>query len=285
MFIMSFLGNFHYQVSGNPEGRKLVFLHGLMGSGANWRRIAREFESTYHILTFDQRGHGRSFHPEGGYSPRDYAHDLQLILEELGWSSIILVGHSMGGRNAMEFAARNPRNSRMAHMVSAVVIEDIGPDASLDAIERIERLLQLVPTPFSSREEARRFFTEQYPSLISFYPAPDVISRFLLSNIVETPDGKMDWRFHKSAVLASMREGRGEDRWDEFANLKLPVLLVRGQNSQDLSRSVFERMLKVLPSAKGVEIPDAGHWVHFDQPEAFVQALRDFFQSPQVLHL
>jgi pimeloyl-ACP methyl ester carboxylesterase len=272
---MSFLECFHHQITGNPQGRKLVFLHGLMGSAANWRSIARHFESDFHILTFDQRGHGRSFHPESGYSPSDYAHDLTLILEELGWSSSALVGHSMGGRNALEFAARTPPT----HKVEALVIEDIGPDANFEAIERIDRLLSLVPTPFRSRQAARDFFENDYAALISFYPQGQVVSRFLLSNIEQKPDGTMDWRFNREAILKSMREGRSEDRWDAFRNLKMPVLVVRGENSQDLSRATFERMLKVLPTTKGVEIAGAGHWVHFDKPDEFVQTLKSFFQT------
>jgi pimeloyl-ACP methyl ester carboxylesterase len=74
-----------------------------------------------------------------------------------------------------------------------------------------------------------------------------------------------------------MREGRNEDRWDAFANLKMPVLIVRGGRSTDLSPETFARMRRVLPGARAVEIPDAGHWVHFDQPEAFIQALKTFF--------
>src|SRR6185312_7791676 len=163
-FNMSFLDNFHHQITGNPQGHKLVFLHGVMGSANNWQRIAKAFTSEFHILTFDQRGHGRSFHPASGYSPRDFAQDLKLILEELGWSATTLVGHSMGGRNALEFA------THFSQRVKALVSEDIGPDAKHEAIERIARLLELVPTPFASRAEANDFVEYQYPELISFYP-------------------------------------------------------------------------------------------------------------------
>ena len=270
---MGYLENFHHQITGNPQGDKLVFLHGLMGSGANWRRIAQAFEPEFHILTFDQRGHGRSFQPESGFHPRDYADDLRRILEELHWDRIYLVGHSMGGRNALEFAAHFPRR------VKALVIEDIGPDSKSAANSNIERLLALVPVPFASREAAREFFEKQYPALISFNPQPVVVSRFFLSNMEQKPDGTQDWRFSLPAVRETLREGRQEDHWDQFQNLKMPTLVVRGETSRDLPRAVYERMLKVLPTARGVEIPGAGHWVHFDQPEAFIRALKEFFQA------
>src|SRR4051812_15656878 len=115
------LSQFHHQIAGNPAGHKLVFLHGLMGSASNWRKITPAFENDYQILIYDQRGHGRSFKPISGYTPADFAGDLKNIIDELGWEKIHLVGHSMGGRNALEFAQLFPR--RIDHLV----IEDITP--------------------------------------------------------------------------------------------------------------------------------------------------------------
>lgn len=270
---MRYLNNFHHQITGNPEGHKLVFLHGVMGSGANWLKVVPAFQQEFQILTYDQRGHGRSFKPATGFHPRDYASDLKQILDELGWSEIALVGHSMGARNALEFA------SHFSQRVKVLVLEDIGPEASHVAFERIERLIRLVPTPFASRAEARDFFDNRYPRLIEFYPNPQVISMFLFSNIEQKPDGQQDWRFSKDAILQTMRAGRSEDRWDGFANLKMPVLVIRGEHSGDLPRNIYDRMLATLPSAQGVEIPGAGHWVHFEQLQLFLKALREFFHQ------
>ena len=93
---MSYLNNFNYQILGQKANPKLVFLHGLMGFGSNWRTMARHFEERYEILLYDQRGHGRSFQP-AEYRLDDYADDLDKITAELGWTSFILVGHSLGG--------------------------------------------------------------------------------------------------------------------------------------------------------------------------------------------
>ncbi|MGE4131933.1 MAG: alpha/beta fold hydrolase [Bdellovibrionales bacterium] len=248
-----------------------MFLHGLMGSGSNWRQVAKAFAEDYQVLTFDQRGHGRSHPPGDHFRPTDFAQDLRLILDELGWERIFLVGHSMGGRNALEFAWR------FAHRVIGLVMEDIGPEAKASAMDRIRRLLDLVPSPFSSRAEARRFLLEEYPKLISFYPRPETVAMFLLTNIVEKAPGVWDWRFDKTAILAALTAGRQEDRWDAFQNLKCPVLVMRGENSTDLDRETFERMQRLLPSARAVEIPGAGHWVHFEQPDAFIRVVREFF--------
>ncbi len=268
---MRYLDNFYHQITGNPAGHKLVFLHGLMGSGSNWRSIAKAFEDRFHVLTFDQRGHGRSFRPRTGYHPRDFAQDLAHILDELGWEQTVLVGHSMGGRNALEFALH------FAHRVKALVVEDIGPEASSAAIGRIEKLLSLVPVPFPSREVARRFFESEYPELISFYPGARVVAKFFLTNIEQKPEGGWSWRFDQEAILETLREGRKEDHWDAWRNLKMPVLLVRGERSNDLTPETFTRMQTALPGVHAVEVAGAGHWVHFDQPEAFIRSLKEFF--------
>jgi pimeloyl-ACP methyl ester carboxylesterase len=160
-----------------------------------------------------------------------------------------------------------------------LVLEDIGPEANYAAIERIEKLLSLVPVPFHSRAEAKDFFENKYAQKISFYPQAETVARFFLSNIEQKPDGTQDWRFAKDAILKSMMDGRNEDRWDAWSNLKMPTLVIRGEHSPDLPRPVYDRMLATLPSAKGVEIPGSGHWVHFEQTAAFIRVLKEFFHE------
>jgi esterase len=261
---------FHHQISGNPSGHKLVFLHGLMGSLSNWRRIVTAFEADYQILVFDQRGHGRSFQPESGYAPSDFAADLKGILDHYGWRKIDLVGHSMGGRNALEFANHWPER------IEKLVIEDIGPEQGIEGLQIIERMLNLVPTPFASRFDAKQFFETKFENLISFHDQPHVIRQFFYTNLEEKPDGRTDWRFSKRGILETLQIGHTGSRWNLVENLTIPTLWIHGEQSRDLTRSMFEEILRRNPKIKGVEVAGSGHWVHFDQPEAFIAALKDF---------
>lgn len=261
---------FHLQILGNELGPKLVFLHGLMGSGANWRKITPYFENAYHILLIDQRGHGRSFQPESGYSPEDYAQDLYEILEHLQWKQVMLVGHSMGGRNALCFASQWPDR------VKKLVIEDIGPELQDAGARRIEELLDQVHTPYVSRAEARRDLLEEFPLRISSSQA-HTLAQFFYSNLEEKKNGQVDWRFSLSGIRESLRAGRVRDRWQEWEMLKVPTLVIRGQHSQDLPLEIFSRMRK-RENVIGVEIPNAGHWVHFDQPQRFTEVLLQFLK-------
>lgn len=233
-----------------------------MGYAGNWMRVTPSFEKAFHILTYDQRGHGRSMKPEHGYSPEDYASDLVKILDELGWNKINLVGHSMGGRNAMSFASQYPQR------VERLVIEDIGPDANQAAVSRIHKLLEGVPTPFADKRLAKEFLMNKIPD-----PA---LGMYLYSNLEEKLDGSFDWRFSKSAILESVDLGRAKDRWDQIRKLTMPTLIIRGENSEEFPKLVFDKIGTINPKIKQVEIPGSGHWVHFDKPDEFIKVVNDF---------
>jgi esterase len=271
---MSFLEKFYHQVSGNSESeKKLVFLHGVMGFAANFRRIAKAFEADYEVLVYDQRGHGRSFKPETGYAPENYADDLLKIIDELGWKSIHLVGHSMGGRAAYYFA------SHFQDRVTRLVIEDIGPSMYQQGADFISRLLDSVPVPFIDKRTARSWFDSEFQAIFASHPKKEQLAEYLYANLMENEQKEAVWRFSEAAIRESIAQGRARERWEDIAELSVPTLVVRGENSTDLPREIYLRMLKTNPLIEGIEIPGAGHWIHADQPEMFIEALRTFFDK------
>ncbi|MCB9026944.1 MAG: alpha/beta hydrolase [Bdellovibrionaceae bacterium] len=270
---MSILNQFHYQILGSASAPKLVFLHGLLGSGANWRKITPSFVGDFEILLLDQRGHGRSFQPAFGYNPEDYAQDLNNILQELGWSKVNLVGHSMGGRNALVFADLYPEKVRK------LVIEDIGPNKNTESSDKIKKLINLVPVPFANRNEARDFFHSEFLELIQNQPHPELLSQYFYSNISENAQKQLDWRFSKPGVFATLDEGRIKERWSELERLNVPTLVIRGEKSDELSPDVFNRMMACNSWVQGVEIEDCGHWVHSEKPKEFIELVSKFLTS------
>lgn len=263
---MNYIEKFNYRITGKSAGPKLVFLHGLMGFASNWRSIAKAFEQYFEILCYDQRGHGKSFQPESGYGPEDYADDLSKILEELGWDKIVLVGHSMGSRNANHFAFKYP------HKVIALVLEDLGPEANPDSILKNRALLNRFPTPFESKKVARAHVTEEFKD-------QPILGEYLYANLKEKEDGSVDWRFYRKGIEESVLKGRSIDRWSEFEALSVPTLLIRGESSDEFPAEIYESMLKRNTNVEGVVIPDAEHWVHFDQKELFIESLKKFFEK------
>lgn len=264
------LNRFTARFDGPENGRRWVFLHGLMGFHHNWRKIISGLEATEHCLSFDQRGHGRSYHPDGGYRPEDYAQDLKEILDHLGWEKIILVGHSMGGRNGLSFCAQWPGR------VESFVMEDIGPEARAGNEEYYRTLLGTVPAPFPDRATARAFFSGEFLQRNAARENPGRLAEYFYANMHERPEGDFSWKFSPEAIFASVRAGEERDRWNEWRDLKVKTLLVRGERSTELSQEVYEKMLSENSLTRGIVINGAGHWVHADQPAEFLRALRSW---------
>jgi len=267
---MSYLQNFKYEISSEPHPHKLVFLHGVMGSAANWRRVIPAFEDRYQVLAYDQRGHGWSFKPATGYSPEDYSLDLKLIVDELGWNKISLIGHSMGGRNALHFAQKYPQR------LETLVLEDIGPEGNMDAMKKTIGYVEMVPVPFTNKKAAREYFNNQFVPKLGGGKAAHVLAEFFYTNIEPKPDGSADWRFSKNAILSSLVSGHFKPRWDAVEDLKIPTLFLRGEHSEDFPRAEFDKVLRVNPAIEGAQIAGAGHWVHFDNPQEFIRVVNDF---------
>ncbi len=266
---MSLQDRFNYRIQGEDTENRWVFMHGLMGYLQNWGAVTRALQPRQ-TLSYDQRGHGLSFQPETGYAAADYAADGDQLTTDLGWTEFTLVGHSMGGRNALHFASMYP------HKVKRLIIEDIGPESRPQAHEYYEKMLASVPTPFSSKEQVQSFFKNEWKNHFQPKEKIEVLAAFLAANIVEKSPGHWDWRFWAPGIIESVREGRRSESWDHIKNLECPTLWIRGQNSQELSQDSFEKILQANPLIQGVVIPGAGHWVHSEKTQEFVQALLAF---------
>lgn len=267
------LDNFHYSVLGTHSDQRVVFLHGLMAFSANWRKIANRIENDYQCLIYDQRGHGRSFKPEAGYSLDDFAEDLNKITDELGWKQFHLVGHSMGANVAMVFSHQYPEK------VKTLTIEDMGASVLAESYKYYEKMLNLVPTPFGSREAVKAFFENEFLMKFTVSEDPKVLISFLQANIEEKESGQFDWRFSKKAIIEIAKKSREKDRWLELSSFKMPVLLIRGEKSHVLNSEEFHKMEQINPQIQGLEIKQAGHWIHYEKYEEFTQILLKFLKE------
>ncbi len=267
---MSILEKINYSITGPSDGRRWVFVHGLMGFSNNWQRITNGLNQTETCLTYDQRGHGKSFKPDSGYMPEDFAQDLKDLTDALGWDRFILVGHSMGGRNVLVFASLFPEK------VEKLIVEDIGPEENHTSYEYYEKLLNAVPTPFASRDQARDFFKQEFPSRVNVREPTSVLGAFLYANLEEKSSGVWDWKFSKAGILETVRLGRLHDRWKDVESLKMPTLWIRGGNSKELKPEIYHKILQSSQLIQGVEIPGAGHWIHSEKPQEFLQAVKNF---------
>jgi pimeloyl-ACP methyl ester carboxylesterase len=164
--------------------------------------------------------------------------------------------------------------------IEKLIIEDIGPEAQPENYLHFQKLLGQVPAPFRSREEAKHFLFGEFVKNFQGHEDPRVMADYFYANMTETSEGTVSWRFSPEAIVATAREGRMQDYWGLVENLSVPTLWIRGENSVELPKAVYERVLAMNSRIMGHVIQDAAHWVHADQPEAFIKIIKEFVGVP-----
>ena len=250
-------------------GERVVFLHGLFGQGRNFTQVAKALEPGLRSLLVDLPNHGRS--PWTGRV--DYVAVADVVAETLrsGYAAgepVHLVGHSMGGKVAMVLALRHPE------LVRRLVVVDISPAPSEGESEfqhLLDSLAGLDLAQVHRRADADRLLTE---------PIPDERVRgFLLQNLRSDATTDTGWRWQADLALLRRELPAIADFPDAdlgTATFDHPVLWMAGARSAYVRPEHAATMRRFFPRTTQVTIKDAGHWVHSEQPEAFVSALRIF---------
>lgn len=249
-----------------PRRPGVLLLHGLLGRASHWAGTARRLAPRYRALALDQRGHGRSGKPEGPYTPDAYLADAIAAVEQLDLAPVTLIGHSMGALTAWQVAARRP------DLVAAVVICDMRAAALGEAGQREwEDWTQSWPLPFATLADVRQWFGAEDPWA---EPVNPVRGDFFAEVMEEHGDG---WRplYQPRHLLRSRDPWIRDAHWDELAQVGCPALVVRGLDGE-LGRAEAQEMVRVLPRGSYAEIPDAGHLVPWDQPDAWSEAVERF---------
>lgn len=266
----------HYVEWGDPQAPPVVFLHGLRSYAETWEPIASAFADRYRCIALDHRGRGRSGWPaDGDYSTAAYVSDVGAFVDALGLGEFLLVGHSMGGTNALVYAAANPERVR------ALVLEDIGPGSSTgsDGAARIKGELAATPRTFADADAARAFWRSTRPGI-----SAEALDSRMTYTLRPTPDGDLVWRYDLEGIAAARLDPdptRFVDLWPPLLSLTCPVLVLRGANSDFLPAPVADEMVARQPHVRLVVIPDAGHYVHDDNLAAFLPALAGYLDEVQ----
>jgi pimeloyl-ACP methyl ester carboxylesterase len=260
--------NLHYLDWGTAGKTTMLLLHGLRGHSHSWDDVSAAMCQEFHVLALDQRGRGESdWAPGGDYSTEAYVADVAAFCDALNLDSFVLVGHSMGGRNSMNFTAKYPGK------VQKLVIVDIGPEVNPKGGERIKQEITAVPEEFDSFEELFQYMNKQ-----NQFASEAVLRRRLRYASKELPNGKFGWRYDLE-VREQMRHGTGApppDSMSAWRTLKCPTLLVRGTETDILSAETAQQNIEAIPNGQLVEVQRAGHMVMEDNPSDFIAALRGF---------
>lgn len=245
------------------EGQPLIVLHGLFGSSDNWLTVARELESDYKIYLVDLRNHGDSPH-SGDFTYAAMADDLLEFLQDHQLKNTIVLGHSMGGKAAMRFAVEHPE------LVKKLVVVDIAPRSYPPHHQAILNGLKSIDVQhIKSRKEADDALAEYVKEL--------GVRQFLLKNLSRNTAGGYEWKMNLP-VIDQQIENVGEGLNNE-ARYEQPTLFINGEASDYIREKEEELIYTIFPQATIQTIKGAGHWVHAEKTEEFVELLKAFLKA------
>ncbi|SRR6266545_6118476 len=237
-------------------GQPLVFIHGLGSSTRDWEAQVPAFSASFQVITFDLRGHGQSDKPAGPYSIAMFSDDLMELLQTLGIGTAHVVGLSLGGAIAFQFALDYPAHVRTLTIVNS------GPTLGDPAYaqQEVERRVGIV------QHHGMRAMGQALSA--NLFPRPEQAS--LRETFVER------WAANDpEAYIHATRSMLGWDVTDRLSALQCPTLVIAAD--QDYSpAAVKEAYVKRIPDAQLVVMPDARHAVPMEQPEQFNTVLRRF---------
>ena len=262
------MNRLNYKLFGKGE-KTLVFLHGLLGFWRNFYSISQAFKENYSCLLYDQRGHGLSFH-KPPYTVETLSQDLKNLLSLLKFKSVILIGHSLGAYVSLYFSFKNP------HLVEKLILADCCPWPKKERAEDIVRLLQSLPDSFHNKESAKSFFDQKAQQKM----LSQTMVFFLMANLEKKSEGPIRFLFDKNGFLNTPQAVRELNYPSFLKSLSFPVLCLRGENSHHFSKSDLEKTIQLNPLIQGIEIPNSGHWLHAQQPKAFLKAVKNFLEYP-----
>jgi len=260
----------HYLDYGNPAMPPLVCIHGLSGNAHNYDGLAPHLRDAYHVMSVDVRGRGDSaWGPAGEYLPPTYVSDLAAMLDALKIDRVTLIGTSMGGIISMIFAGGYPAR------VARLVLNDIGPEVNPAGLKRITDYFTASPADFADLAAVAAYYRANYPFL-AHTPEPDLIE-FVRWAVKPGDGGRLIWKIDPAVrnIPRSGTAARPMDLWVPFARIEAKVLIVRGGESDILAGDTAQRMCRVLPGTRLVEIAGVGHAPTLTEP-ASIAAISEF---------
>jgi esterase len=253
----------HHPAAAAPSLPPLIIAHGLFGSGRNWGVIARRLADSRDVYAVDMRNHGESPRANSHSYP-DLAADLAEVIRHVG-APADLMGHSMGGKAAMQLALTQP------DLIRRLIVADIAPIAySHDQTRHIDAMRALDLTHLTTRAEADL----RLSTLID----DAALRAFFLQSLDLKAEGGPRWRLNLDVLEAEMPNIVGwpgtEGQFDR------PALFLTGANSAYVKPEYRDTIRAHFPAARFARIPDAGHWLHAEKPREFEETVRVFLDAP-----
>ncbi len=244
----------HYQTVG--QGQPIILLHGLFGSSGNWSTIAKHFAQTHQVISVDLRNHGRSPHSDTQHYS-DMVEDLNALCDALNLTRIYLLGHSLGGKVAMQYATQYPDRVNKLIVVDMAMREY--PD---EHTQLMDEMMAVDLSAMQSRGEVDKILSVKITNAM--------VRQFLLINLVKTDNG-LQWRINLPALKANYPALQKAIS----AQFNKPSLFIRGERSDYVRDADVEHIKLYFTQAQFASLP-TDHWVHAEQPHAFIEIVTRF---------
>lgn len=260
----------HYLEWGHKQGQPMVLLHGFLAHAHVWDEIAPAFKGRYRVLALDQRGHGQSdWSQEAAYTIDDHFSDIDALITALELRDVILIGHSMGGRNALLYTACKPS------VVARLILIDARPDDTPQSSQALKALLDTLPPKASSLDEVTQALKGLYP-----YLSKQCCKHIARYGYKQEDDGTLiPWYDTRMSVQCERMNYATEGLWPYLLGIACPTLIVRGKESPFVSKEVAQRMCELIPIALVREIAHATHMPAQENPIVFQRVVSDFLNS------
>jgi pimeloyl-ACP methyl ester carboxylesterase len=270
----------HYVDWGNESAPTVVLVHGGRDHARNWDWVARDLRRDFHVVAPDLRGHGDSQWAIGGmYAVADFVLDIANLIEALGEKEILLVGHSLGGAISLMYAGIYPERVR-----KLVAIEGLGPPPALlerlrdrtpsqrmrEWIDQMRGLAARQPRRYATIDDAAARMREENEFL-----SDEQAHHLTIHSVNRNEDGTFSWKFDNYVRSFAPYRFDVDDMRALWAHIECPTLLVRGADSW-ASDPEQDGRIQPFRNARLANIPKAGHWVHHDQLDAFLDVVRGF---------
>ena len=247
-----------FEQFGDVQNSPLIILHGFFASSRNWRQIAEKLAANFCVYVLDARNHGASPHSEN-MTYETMAADVVQFIRQHNLSTVNLMGHSMGGKTAMWLALNYP------DLVQNLIVVDIAPIEYKHSFEPLINALKNLPiAELSNRKQAELLLADFIPELS--------YRQFLLQNLV-LKSGGYHWRIDLDIFQKNANNILHFPSVETVPQFIEQTLFLAGGNSRYIKENSTEML---FPFAQIKVIPDAEHWIHVQQPEAFLNAVTDF---------
>jgi pimeloyl-ACP methyl ester carboxylesterase len=245
------------------SGPPLVVLHGVFGSGDNWLTVSKAFADTHTVYLVDLRNHGHSPWSDA-FNYDLMAEDVYELAQNESLNKFVLLGHSMGGKVAMRFAQLYPQ------LLEKLIIVDIAPRSYKPHHQNIIDGFRAVPlATLAGRQEA--------DTAMAKHIAEADVRQFLLKNLYRTPEGNFTWRLNLDAISQNISEVGAELPASKEISTK--TLFIAGANSKYIQAADEKDIHQRFSNVTIKSVPNAGHWVHAEQPVAFAATVNEFLNT------